>query len=212
MRLNARRQRRTADRDLHLSFEVDALPTDSTRWPQYRGRVKLFTIGHSTRTLDEFVQLLKENDVDLVADVRAAPGSRRLPHFAKAALAVELPLVGIGYVHLPELGGFRKAKSDSVNIGWRNPSFRGYADYMQTDAFEVGLEHLVSLARQHALAIMCSEAVPWRCHRSLIADALTARRIEVREIIGPEQPRLHSMTPFARIRADRVDYPPANSV
>ena len=172
----------------------------------------LFTIGHSTRTLDEFVRLLKANNVDLVADVRSAPGSRRSPQFAKAALAVELPLKGIGYVHLPELGGLRKAKSDSINTGWRNSSFRGYADYMQTDVFEAGLEHLVSLAREHALAIMCAEAVPWRCHRSLIADALTARGFEVLEIIGQGQPRLHSMTPFARIRADRVDYPPANTV
>jgi uncharacterized protein (DUF488 family) len=113
---------------------------------------------------------------------------------------------------LPELGGLRKAKSDSVNTGWRNPSFRGYADYMQTDAFGAGLEHLVSLARERVLAIMCAEAVPWRCHRSLIADALTARGFEVLEIIGPGQPRLHSMTPFARIRADRLDYPPANAV
>ena len=173
--------------------------------------MKLFSIGHSTRTLDEFVRLLKANNVDLVADVRSAPGSRRSPQFAKVALADELPRTGIGYFHLPELGGFRKTKSDSVNTGWRNPSFRGYADYMQTDAFELGLEHLLSLARQHALAIMCSEAVPWRCHRSLIADALTARGIEVLEIIGPEQPRLHSMTPFARIRSGRVDYPPAST-
>jgi uncharacterized protein (DUF488 family) len=137
--------------------------------------VTLFTIGHSTRTLDEFVRLLQANNVDLVADVRTAPGSRRLPHFAKAALADELPLQGIEYVHLPELGGLRGAKSDSINTGWRNLSFRGYADYMQTDAFAAALNHLLALAGGHALAIMCAEAVPWRCHRSLIADALTAR-------------------------------------
>jgi len=170
----------------------------------------LFTIGHSTRALDEFVGLLQANKVDLVADVRTAPGSRWVPQFAKAALAAELPLVGIDYVHLPELGGLRKAKSDSINTGWRNVSFRGYADYMQTDAFEAGLEQLLALPARHALAIMCAEAVPWRCHRSLIADALTARGVEVLEIIGRGQPRLHSMTPFARVRADRVDYPPTD--
>ena len=170
----------------------------------------LFTIGHSTRPLDEFVGLLQANNVALVADVRTAPGSRRLPHFAKAALAAELPLIGIEYVHLPELGGLRKAKSDSINTGWRNVSFRGYADYMQTDAFEAGLEKLLALAARHTLAIMCAEAVPWRCHRSLIADALTSRGVEVLEIIGRGQSRLHSMTPFARVRAGQIYYPPAN--
>jgi uncharacterized protein (DUF488 family) len=175
------------------------------------GGVKLFTIGHSTRTFDEFVELLQSNKVDLVADVRTAPGSRRFPHFAKPALAAELPLRGIAYVHLPELGGLRKAEGDSINTGWRNASFRGFADYMQTDAFETGLDHLMTIAEQHALAIMCAEAVPWRCHRSLIADALTARRVEVLEIIGRGRPRLHTMTPFARVKAGRVYYPPANS-
>jgi uncharacterized protein (DUF488 family) len=172
--------------------------------------VKLFTIGHSIRTFGEFVELLQADKVDLVADVRTAPGSRRSPHFAKAALAAELPLRDIAYVHLPELGGLRKAKGDSINTGWRSASFRGYADYMQTDAFEAGLEHLMALAEQHALAIMCAEAVPWRCHRSLIADALTAKRVEVMEIIGRGQPRLHSMTAFARVKVGRVYYPPVN--
>ena len=172
----------------------------------------LFTVGHSTRALNEFVQLLQANHVDLLADVRTAPGSRRLPHFAKAALAAELPPIGIEYVHLPELGGLRKAKGDSINAGWRNVSFRGYADYMQTDAFDAGLEQLMALAERHTLAIMCAEAVPWRCHRSLIADALTARGVEVLEIIGRGQPRLHSMTPFGRVRAGRVYYPPADTL
>lgn len=172
----------------------------------------LFTIGHSTRGLDEFVQLLQANNVDLVADVRTAPGSRRMPHFARAALAHELPLRGIEYVHLPELGGLRKAKADSINTGWRNASFRGYADYMQTDAFAAGLKHLLALAVGHNLAIMCAEAVPWRCHRSLIADALTARGVETWEIIGRGPPRLHLMTPFARVEGDRVFYPPADAL
>ena len=167
----------------------------------------LFTIGHSTRALDEFVQLLQADNVDRVADVRAAPGSRRMPHFARAALADELLLRGIEYAHLPELGGLRKAKSDSINTGWRNVSFRGYAVYMQTDAFAAGLNHLLALASGHALAIMCAEAVPWRCHRSLIADALTARGVQIWEIIGGGQPRLHLMTPFACVKGDRVFYP-----
>jgi uncharacterized protein (DUF488 family) len=174
--------------------------------------VTLFTIGHSTRALDEFVRLLRANNIDLVADVRTAPGSRRLPHFAKAALATELPLKGIEYIHLPELGGLRKAKSESINTGWRNASFRGFADYMQTDAFEAGLEQLLALAARHTPAIMCAEAVPWRCHRSLIADALTARGVEVLETIGRGQPRLHSLTPFARVRAGRVYYPPGGTL
>jgi uncharacterized protein (DUF488 family) len=174
--------------------------------------VTLFTIGHSTRALDEFVRLLQANDVDLVADVRTAPGSRRMPHFARAVLADELPLRGIEYVHLPELGGLRKAKRDSINTGWRNASFRGYADYMQTGAFAAGLNHLLALAAGRAVAIMCAEAVPWRCHRSLIADALTARGVESWEVIGPGQPRLHLMTPFARVSADRVYYPTGDTL
>lgn len=156
------------------------------------------------------MRLLQANNVALVADVRTAPRSRRLPHFAKAALAAELPLIGLEYVHLPELGGLRKPRSDSINTGWRNVSFRGYADYMQTDAFEAGLENLLALAAQHALAAMCAEAVPWRCHRSLIADALTLRGVEVLNIFGRGQPRLHSMTPFARVRTGRIYYPKAD--
>lgn len=167
----------------------------------------VFTIGHSTRSLDELVELLKANDIELVVDVRTAPGSRRVPHFAKASLCAQLPLRGIEYIHLPELGGLRKATPDSCNAGWRNASFRAYADYMQTEDFQAGLSRLMAMAVSHALAIMCAEAVPWRCHRSLIADALTARGVEVREIIGPRPPRLHAMTPFARVNGDRVYYP-----
>ena len=178
--------------------------------PSSVGGVTLLTIGHSTRTLDEFVGLLQANNVDLVADVRTAPRSRRSPQFAKASLADELPPLGIGYVHLPELGGLRKAERASTNTGWRNASFRGFADYMQTAAFEAGLEQLLALAVQHTAAIMCAEALPWRCHRSLIADVLTARGVEILEIIGRGQPRLHSTTPFARVRAGRIYYPPAD--
>jgi len=176
---------------------------------EFRGLQQLivYTIGHSTRTLQELVQLLTTNGIDLVADVRRAPGSRRLSQFARAALAAELPTRDIGYMHLPELGGFRKARSDSVNTGWRNLSFRGYADYMASQAFAAGIDRLLELADAHTVAIMCAEAVPWRCHRSLIADALLARGVEVLDIISSTAPRPHRMTPFAIVGEDRIEYP-----
>lgn len=162
--------------------------------------------------MDEFVDLLRASAIDLVVDVRTAPGSRRVPHFAKSSLSAQLPSRGIEYVHLLELGGLRKSTPDSPNTGWRNASFRAYADYMQTEAFQIGLNRLMAMATGRTLAIMCAEAVPWRCHRSLIADALTARGVEVREIIGPSPPRLHTMTPFARVNDDRVSYPPPDVI
>jgi uncharacterized protein (DUF488 family) len=168
----------------------------------------IYTVGHSTRTLSQLVELLRANGVDRLVDVRTAPGSRRLAHFARAALAAELPPHGIEYAHLPELGGLRKPRPDSVNTGWRNLSFRGYADYMASDAFGAGIEVLLELATGHTVAIMCAEAVPWRCHRSLIADALLLRGVEVLEIVGPATPRPHRMTPFAVVREGRIEYPP----
>lgn len=143
-----------------------------------------------------------------LVDVRTVPGSRRFPHFARATLAADLPPRGIEYVHLPELGGLRRPRQDSANNGWRNLSFRGYADYMASDAFGAGIGRLMELAEDHILAIMCAEAVPWRCHRSMIADALLARGVEVLDIIGPAAPRPHRMTPFAVVREGRIDYPP----
>ena len=168
---------------------------------------RIFTIGHSTRTLDELVQLLEANRVDLVADVRTVPASRRMPHFAKASLERELPLRGIGYEHVAELGGLRKARPDSINAAWLNASFRGYADHMQSAEFERGLEELQALAAGHTVAVMCAEAVPWRCHRSLLADALTVRGVEVLHITGPSRPSPHSLTPFARADDGRITYP-----
>jgi uncharacterized protein (DUF488 family) len=144
--------------------------------------------------------------------VRTVPASRRVPHFAKAALARSLPARGIDYLHAPELGGLRKPKADSINLGWRNVSFRGYADYMQTDEFWAAIDRLQDLARSHRLAIMCAEAVPWRCHRSLIADALTVRGVEVRHITGRGEPARHSMTPFARVEDGRITYPPTDTL
>ena len=137
-------------------------------------------------------------------DVRTVPASRRMPHFAKAPLERSLDQGGIGYRHLPELGGLRKPHSDSINLGWRNVSFRGYADYMQTEEFWTGVDRLLGLG---PATIMCAEAVPWRCHRSLLADALTVRGVEVRHITGPGEPAPHKLTPFARVDDGRISYP-----
>src|SRR5664279_899333 len=137
----------------------------------------VLTIGHSTRTLEEFIGLLKAHGATRVVDVRTVPRSRHNPQFNKDSLPGELKKAGLGYVHLPGLGGLRHAKLNSLNVGWRNASVRGYADYMQTPGFEQSLEELIRLAKQERIAIMCDEAVPWRCHRSLIADALLVRGI-----------------------------------
>jgi uncharacterized protein (DUF488 family) len=135
-----------------------------------------------------------------------------MPHFAKAALEGSLAAHGFRYVHMPELGGLRKPKPDSINTGWRNVSFRGYADYMQTDEFWAGIDRLEGLAQHDRVAIMCAEAVPWRCHRSLISDALTLRGVEVRHITGPSQPTLHMLTPFAQVGDGRITYPPPDTL
>jgi uncharacterized protein (DUF488 family) len=171
--------------------------------------LSLFTVGHSTRTLAELVDLLREHGVTLLVDVRTVPGSRRMPHFRKAALAAELPGLGLEYAHLPELGGLRRPRPDSLNAGWRNDSFRGFADYMGTPDFEAGLDRLLDLAGDRETAVMCAEAVPWRCHRSLISDALLARGVAVRHILGPGPARPHTTTPFARVEGSRVTYPAA---
>ena len=167
----------------------------------------IFTIGHANRSFDELLAMLQAQRVEQLVDVRTAPGSRRNPQFAKDTLARELPEHGIRYMHLPELGGFRKPRPDSRNDAWRNDSFRGFADYMETDAFRSALTELMALAEQAPTAIMCAEAVPWRCHRSLIADALTARGIPVSHITSRRTARPHTLTGFARIDGDRVTYP-----
>lgn len=144
--------------------------------------------------------------------MRTVPASRRMPYFAKSALEQSLPAHGIEYRHMPELGGLRKPKPDSTNLGWRNVSFRGYADYMQTDAFWDALAQLEGLAATKRVAVMCAEAVPWRCHRSLIADALVVDGVEVRHITGMQEPSPHRLTPFARVEAGRVTYPPPDTL
>jgi uncharacterized protein (DUF488 family) len=167
----------------------------------------VLTIGHSTRTIDEFIRLLQAHRAKCVVDVRTVPRSRHNPQFSKDSLPGSLKNAGVGYVHVPGLGGLRHAKRDSPNVGWRNASFRGYADYMQTPEFEQSLEELIRLAKQERIAIMCAEAVPWRCHRSLIADALLVRGIRTEDIMSPTRRRVHVLTPFAKVRGNMVTYP-----
>lgn len=169
---------------------------------------QIFTVGHSTRPLDEFVALLTGHGVTLLVDVRTVPRSRHNQQFNAQTLSARLAADHIGYNHAPGLGGFRRPVLDSPNTGWRNQSFRGYADYMQTAEFGQELLHLLELAQRERLTLMCAEAVPWRCHRSLIADALLAHDITTCEIVSPKQVRLHKLTPFARVRGTRIDYPP----
>jgi uncharacterized protein (DUF488 family) len=172
------------------------------------GRARVLAIGHSTRPAAELVELLASSGVVTLADVRTIPRSRANPQFEGRALARALARAGIGYAHLPALGGLRRPRRDSPNGAWRNTSFRGYADHMQTPEFEEGLCQLRALAREGPVAVMCAEAVPWRCHRSLIADALHARGVVVEHIVGKGRTRPHRVTPFARIAGRRLTYPP----
>jgi uncharacterized protein (DUF488 family) len=167
----------------------------------------LFSIGHSTRTQDELLALLHENQVRAIADVRRFPGSKRYPYFGSAAMAQWLPDDGIAYVPFPDLGGRRKPLPDSRNTAWRNDQFRAYADYMATTEFHAAIDRLVALAREQTVAFLCAEAVPWRCHRNLIADELTRRGIEVRHIIGSGGANAHVMNEHARIEGDHLVYP-----
>jgi uncharacterized protein (DUF488 family) len=177
------------------------------RMPSAKPSPIVLTIGHSTRTLEEFIGLLQAHGAARVVDVRTVPRSRHNPQFNKTSLPRALKKAGLGYVHLPGLGGLRHAKRDSLNVGWRNASFRGYADYMQTPEFEQSLEALIRLAKQERIAIMCAEAVPWRCHRSLIADALLVRGIRTEDIMSPTRRQVHVLTPFAKVRGTTITYP-----
>ena len=167
----------------------------------------VLTIGHSTRPIEVFVGLLAANAVTHLMDVRTIPKSRHNPQFGSEALAASLRDAGIAYTHVPGLGGLRRARPDSANAAWRNPSFRGYADYMQTPAFAQHLGEVIELAKRERVALMCAEAVPWRCHRSLIADALVAHGIGVEEILSETRRTPHKLTPFARVDGTAVTYP-----
>jgi uncharacterized protein (DUF488 family) len=170
-------------------------------------RPLICTIGHSTRPIDSFIELLVSNNIVRVLDVRTVPRSRHNPQFNRDALPASLEAAGIAYSHLQGLGGLRHAHIDSLNLGWHNLSFRGYADYMQTPEFAENVEQVAKLAATERCVLMCAEAVPWRCHRSMIGDALLVRGIRVEDIIGPKGRKPHVLTTFAHIRGTQITYP-----
>jgi uncharacterized protein (DUF488 family) len=168
---------------------------------------KVYTIGHSNRPISEFLKPLQANGIELAVDIRTIPRSRQNPQYEQKALKESLKGISVSYLHLPGLGGLRHPIKDSPNAAWRNDSFRGYADYMQTEGFERALGELMKLAAKSKVAIFCAEAVPWRCHRSLVADALLARGFEVEHIFSAGHTTVHRMTPWARIEGERITYP-----
>jgi uncharacterized protein (DUF488 family) len=170
-------------------------------------RPAVFTVGHSTRSLEELVALLRAHRVEQLVDVRTIPRSKKNPQFNRDVLSKTLRNRRIGYRHMKALGGLRRAGRDSMNTGWLNASFRGFADYMQTEAFQEALARLIEVAQRKPTAIMCAEAVPWRCHRSLIADALTVRGYAVRDIFSATSAKPHVLNRMARVDGDRVTYP-----
>lgn len=165
------------------------------------------TVGHSTRTAGQFIDLLQIHGVEGIADVRRFPGSRRYPHFSRESLEASLAAHRIAYCHIPELGGRRAPHHDSSNTGWRHPSFRAYADHMATDEFAGGLASLLAFAQDRRVAVMCAEAQWWHCHRQLIADALVVRGFDVRHIMSPTNAQPHELTSFARVAGSGVSYP-----
>ncbi len=167
----------------------------------------ILTIGHSTHPIEDFLDMLTAHGVEQVVDVRTIPKSRRNPQFSQEQLPPALKRRAIRYVHLRALGGLRHPRKDSINTAWRNDSFRGYADYMQSPEFSRALKDLMEIASESPTAIMCAEAVPWRCHRSLVADALSARSVAVEHIMSKSSRKPHTYTPFARIEGETVTYP-----
>ncbi|GGC14170.1 DUF488 domain-containing protein [Pseudoduganella buxea] len=167
----------------------------------------VYTIGHSTRPIEQFIELLKEQEVKRLLDIRTVPKSRHNPQFGQDALAGALAQAGIEYRYIGALGGLRRARKDSTNDGWRNQSFRGYADHMQQIDFNAAVDDVARMAGTTPCALMCAEAVPWRCHRSLVADALLVRGIRVEHIINPGKTRPHVLTPFAQVAGRSITYP-----
>ena len=198
--------------DAHAALYADTLEIEAEhlrcRAAREGGEAVCFTIGHGTRPLEELVALLRAQDVAVLADIRTVPRSRHNPQYGTEALAAALPEHGLCYLHLPELGGLRKPRPDSPNGGWRNDSFRGYADYMLTPGFEAALEELIALLRRRRTAIMCAETAYWRCHRALVADALLVRGIPAFHVMGEGTPAPHRLTRFARPEGTRLRYPP----
>lgn len=182
---------------------ASGLPARAWGW----GRARVYAVGHSTRTAEELVALLQAHGIRTLADIRTVPRSRTNPQFNVDAFPRTLARAGIDHAHLPRLGGLRRPRKDSPNAAWRNLSFRGYADYMLTEDFALGLEALRVLSRAGPVALMCAEALRWRCHRSLVADALWARGVEVRHILSATRTEAHRLTPFARVRGTQVLYP-----
>jgi uncharacterized protein (DUF488 family) len=182
----------------------DHIPPQDAHWPESA----IFTVGHSTLPIGRFIALLKIYGIEQLVDIRTMPGSRHNPQFGGDALADSLGAAHIEYTHMEALGGLRRARKDSQNAGWRNKSFRGYADYMQTAEFAHAMDTLVRMSRQKRTAIMCAEAVPWRCHRSLVADALDVRGVPVIEILSETSYRSHKLTPFAQVDGTSIVYPP----
>ena len=182
----------------------DNRPAQSADWP----RGAIFTIGHSRLPIDRFLDLLRTYGIERLVDIRTVPRSRHNPQFNADALAGALARSRIDYMPMPSLGGLRHARKDSPNTGWRNESFRGYADYMQTPAFADALQTLIAAGRETRVAIMCAEALPWRCHRSLVADALKIRGVPAIDILSNGDHRAHELTPFARVEGTRLTYPP----
>lgn len=177
-----------------------------TKKQAMRNKPVIMTIGHSTRSFEEFVDLLHANGVTMLVDVRSIPKSRFNPQFNTDTLAETLPSEGIKYKHMPSLGGLRHAKASSLNTVWQNASFRGYADYMETDPFREAMDKLLQLARNNSIAIMCSEAVWWRCHRSMVADELVAEGVPVEHIMGGKHRQPHMLRSFAHVEAGHASY------
>jgi uncharacterized protein (DUF488 family) len=179
-------------------------PPHEVNWPEGA----IFTLGHSTLPIGRFLALLQTYGIECLVDIRTIPRSRHNPQFNDTELCDTLNAHHLQYRHIKALGGLRRPRKDSRNTGWRNESFRGYADYMQTEAFQAALEELIAISRKQRLAIMCAEAVPWRCHRSLVADALDVRNVPVIDILSETDYRRHQLTPFARVEGTQLSYPP----
>jgi len=169
----------------------------------------IYTVGHSTHPIDEFIGLLNSYGIKQLVDIRTIPKSRHNPQFMQDSLQKSLPEADISYIYMKDLGGLRHGDRDSVNMGWRNRSFRSYADYMQTNAFKTAVDELIAVAEKAPTAIMCAEAVPWRCHRSLVGDALLVRGLRVLDIMTATNAPEHKLTSFARIDGTNITYPPA---
>ena len=208
-----------------LKLQNDSLSRDYSHWMQidWKGWVELvkgksehpqwrqdtiFTIGHSTHPIEEFIRILKAYDIKTLVDIRTIPRSQHNPQFSQESLAQSLEIGGIAYRYMKDLGGLRRAKKDSLNQGWHNQSFRGYADYMQTTEFQHAVEELIALGKVSRTAIMCAEAVPWRCHRSLVGDALIVRHIPVMDIMSKHKFLPHKLTKFAQVKGTQIFYPP----